>query len=128
LGFFDLHINILHISRLHKSLCNKPQYLLTIGVSKTENWRNKVETFWATLPQATIFQMMIVGIVVLLVWFLPAILSLFFNPKHTKLIAIACVPAGLSLIAWSGIMIWALTGKVFDKFQDKIPAEKSKPI
>lgn len=87
-----------------------------------------MEAFWETLLQATIFQIVIVGTGVLLVWFLPAILSLFFNPKHTKLITIACIPAGLSLIAWSGIMIWAVTGKVFQKYQDKIPPEELKPL
>lgn len=85
-----------------------------------------MEIFWETLQQATVLQLTLLGSGVLLVWFLPAILSLVFNPKHTKLIAMACIPAGLSLIAWSGIMIWALTGKVFQKYQDKIPPEEPK--
>lgn len=87
-----------------------------------------MESFWLSLQQATIIELAIVGVGVLLVWFLPAILSLFFNPKHTKLITLACIPAGLSLIAWSGIMIWAVTGKVFQKYQDKILPEELKPL
>jgi hypothetical protein len=60
--------------------------------------------------------------VILLLWFLPAILALFFNPKHVKYIAIACIPAGFSFIAWGALLVWATTGKVIEKFQAKVPA------
>ena len=53
----------------------------------------------------------------LVLWFLPAILAYFFNRKHAKIIAAACVPAGLSLIAWCGLMIWAVTGKGIENFR-----------
>lgn len=59
----------------------------------------------------------LIAALVLLVWFLPAILALFFNPKHVKLIAIACIPAGLSFIAWGALIVWATTGKAIDKFR-----------
>ncbi|MDP2562746.1 superinfection immunity protein [Psychrobium sp. 1_MG-2023] len=52
----------------------------------------------------------------LAIWFLPAILALFFNRKHFMLILAACVPAGFSIIAWCGLMIWATTGKGIEKF------------
>lgn len=52
----------------------------------------------------------------LLVWFLPALLSLFFNRKHSKLIAIACIPAGLSFLAWGALLAWAVTGKAVEKY------------
>ncbi|WP_394204198.1 superinfection immunity protein [Shewanella waksmanii] len=55
----------------------------------------------------------------LIIWFLPAILALFFNRKHFKLILLACIPAGLSFIAWGGVFLWAVTGKVVDKYADK---------
>ncbi len=51
----------------------------------------------------------------LLCWFLPSLLALFFNRKHLKLIALANIPAGLSVIAWGGCIIWAVTGKVWQK-------------
>lgn len=65
----------------------------------------------------------IVGVIAIALWFLPAILALFFNRKHFKLILLACIPAGLSLIAWSGVMIWATTGKVVDKYSKKAESE-----
>lgn len=60
----------------------------------------------------------------LLVWFAPAIVAVFLNPKHAKLIAIACVPAGLSFIAWGALMVWAVTGKVVDKYKSKVSVNK----
>ena len=66
-----------------------------------------------------------VVIATLIVWFLPAMLALIFNRKHFKYILLACVPAGLSMIAWGGVMVWATTGKVFGKYADKIKDETS---
>lgn len=65
-------------------------------------------------------QLVLIGTLVLLVWFLPAILAVFFNPRHAKLIFFACIPAGFSFIAYGGVMLWAVTGKVFEKFQSKV--------
>ena len=61
----------------------------------------------------------IVGALVLLTWFLPALVALVFNRKQFKLILLACVPAGFSLIAWSGVMVWALTGNMVNRFRKK---------
>ncbi|RLV60860.1 superinfection immunity protein [Parashewanella curva] len=60
-----------------------------------------------------------VSIAVLVLWFLPAMLALIFNRKHFKLILLACVPAGFSVIAWSGVLVWAVSGKVVKKFAPK---------
>lgn len=65
----------------------------------------------------------IVGIVVIALWFLPAVLALFFNRKHFKLILLACIPAGFSFIAWSGVLIWATTGKVVAKYSKKTESD-----
>lgn len=62
------------------------------------------------------FFMITLAVVVLVLWFLPAMLALIFNRKHFKLILIACIPAGFSLIAWGGVMVWAVTGKAVDKY------------
>jgi len=51
----------------------------------------------------------------LAIWFLPTILAVFFNPKQLKFIAIANVPAGMSFIAWGGCLVWAVTGKLWQK-------------
>lgn len=61
----------------------------------------------------------IVVTVALVFWFLPAALALIFNRKHFKLIFLACIPAGFSFIAWSGVLIWAVTGKLTDKSSDR---------
>lgn len=63
--------------------------------------------------------LMVVGALVLLTWFLPALVALVFNRKQFKLILLACVPAGFSLIAWSGVMVWALTGNMVNRFRKK---------
>lgn len=85
-----------------------------------------MDSFFAIFEQASGLQLAIVGGLVALVWFLPAILALFFNPKHVKYIALACIPAGISFIAWSGVMVWAVTGKVFDKYRTKVKAQETK--
>ena len=63
--------------------------------------------------------LMVVGALVLLTWFLPALVALVFNRKQFKLILLACVPAGFSLIVWSGVMVWALTGNMVNRFRKK---------
>ena len=51
----------------------------------------------------------------LVIWFLPTILAVFFNRRQLKLIALANVPAGMSFIAWGGCIVWAVTGKLWQK-------------
>ena len=51
----------------------------------------------------------------LAIWFSPTILAVFFNRKQLKYIAIANVPAGMSFIAWGGCIVWAVTGKLWQK-------------
>ena len=72
--------------------------------------------FLANFEDLTVFQLTLVGTCMVAVWFLPVILALFFNRKQVKLIAIACVPAGLSVIAWSAVLMWAVTGKAVEKY------------
>ena len=61
----------------------------------------------------------LLAIAVVFLWFLPALLALVFNRKHFKLILIACIPAGFSLIAWAGVLVWATTGKAVDKYANR---------
>lgn len=61
----------------------------------------------------------LLAIAVVFLWFLPALLALVFNRKHFKLILVACIPAGFSLIAWGGVLIWATTGKAVDKYANR---------
>jgi hypothetical protein len=53
--------------------------------------------------------LVLVGVFIL--WFLPAMLALIFNRKQFKLIILACIPAGLSFIAWGGVLLWAICGR-----------------
>lgn len=85
-----------------------------------------MDSFLTLFEQASGLQLAIIGALVLFVWFLPAILALFFNPKHFKFIILACIPAGFSFIAWGGVMVWAVTGKVFDKYSDKVTSAETK--
>lgn len=85
-----------------------------------------MELFLENLAQLSALHIVLFGSLLLLVWFLPAILSLFFNPKHTKLITLACIPAGFSFIAWGALIVWATTGKVFDKYRDKVEPSPTK--
>lgn len=84
-----------------------------------------MENILNTLSQASGLYMVLIGVAVLVLWFLPAFLALFFNPKHFKLILLACIPAGLSIIAWSGVLIWATTGKMTDKYRRKPATQRA---
>lgn len=79
-----------------------------------------MDSFLTFFEDLTLWQYAVFGIVVLVIWFLPAMLAFACNNKHAKVIAIACIPAGLSIIAWSALIIWAITGKVWDKYKDKV--------
>ncbi|MCZ4339299.1 superinfection immunity protein [Shewanella colwelliana] len=75
------------------------------------------------LAQENYAFMALLAVGVLIIWFLPAMLALIFNRKHFKLILLACIPAGLSFIAWGGVLIWATTGKVVDKYANNAKTE-----
>ena len=72
--------------------------------------------FLAAFEQASIAQWALVIALMLVVWFLPVLLAVIFNRRQAKLIAIACVPAGFSLIAWSAVLVWSITGKAIEKY------------
>lgn len=84
-----------------------------------------METITQIFEQASGPFLALIIAITLLIWFAPAIVAVFLNPKHAKLIAIACIPAGLSLIAWSAVMVWAVTGKVVDKYKGKVEGAQS---
>jgi hypothetical protein len=53
--------------------------------------------------------------------------AIFLNRKHAKYIVLACIPAGLSFIAWGGLMLWAATGKVFERYKGKVASAETAP-
>lgn len=75
--------------------------------------------FFSAFENASAFQWIMVGTLVLVIWFLPVALAMIFNRRQAKLIAIACVPAGFSLIAWSAVLLWAVTGRAIEKYLPK---------
>ena len=91
------------------------------GHHKTEN---EMTEFLAAFEQASAFQWALVIAMVLFVWFLPVAVAAIFNRGQAKLIAIACVPAGFSLVAWSAVLVWAFTGRAVEKhLPEKIRAK-----
>ena len=83
-----------------------------------------INEFFSTLQNLNGLQIGLIITAVAIVWFLPAMIAAVLNPQHAKYILIACVPAGFSLIAWSGLIVWACTGKVFDKYKDKVTQQQ----
>lgn len=83
-----------------------------------------MEAVMGYFENASVLQWVIVATAMFAIWFLPAALALMFNRKHFKLILIACVPAGFSLIAWSGLIIWAITGNMVNKYRNKAVTEE----
>lgn len=65
-----------------------------------------------------LISLVLVGVCIL--WFLPAILALVFNRKQFKYILLACIPAGISFIAWGGVLVWAISGKAVAKYSTKV--------
>ncbi|WP_211183448.1 superinfection immunity protein [Thalassotalea sp. Y01] len=66
----------------------------------------------STWQQQNYLVLAIVFLAMLVLWFLPALLALVFNRKQFKYILLACVPAGLSMLAWGGVLVWAVSGKI----------------
>lgn len=76
------------------------------------------------LENASAMQWAVVIALMLFVWFLPVLLALFFNRNQVKLIAVACVPAGFSVFAWSAVLVWSVTGKAVEKYlPEKVKAK-----
>lgn len=72
--------------------------------------------FFSQLENASAMQWSIVILLMAFVWFLPVLLAFLFNRRQMKLIAIACVPAGFSVFAWSAVLVWSVTGKAAEKY------------
>lgn len=85
-----------------------------------------LKTYFAAVQDADPISLALFGLLFIVVWFLPTVLAVFFNRKHLVKIAILNVPAGLSVIAWGALCVWAATGKMTAKLAAKArlkPAE-----
>ncbi len=81
--------------------------------------------FFTQLQDVSAVELIILCVAVAALWFLPAILAMIFNRKQAKLIALACIPAGFSVIAWSAVLVWSVTGKAAEKY---LPAKIRKRL
>jgi len=75
----------------------------------------KIEKIQQLLVGQDMTMIVFLGLVILVFWFLPAILAAFLNRKHFKKILLACIPAGFSFVAWFALIGWAVTGKLTNK-------------
>ncbi|MEX1222328.1 MAG: superinfection immunity protein [Idiomarina sp.] len=78
-----------------------------------------LNTYLSAVQEADPFSLVLFGVLFLAVWFLPAVLAVFFNRRHLVKIAVLNVPAGLSVIAWGALCVWAATGKMSAKLAAK---------
>lgn len=81
--------------------------------------------FFTRLQDVSAPELIIVCAAVAALWFLPAFLAMIFNRKQAKLIALACIPAGFSVIAWTAVLVWSVTGKAVEKY---LPARIRKQL
>lgn len=78
-----------------------------------------LKNYFSAVQEADPISLVLFGLLFVAVWFLPAILAVFFNRRHLVKIAILNVPAGLSVIAWGALCVWAATGKISAKLAAK---------
>ena len=80
---------------------------------------SKLKELESLFIDQNIISIVLIGLLILIVWFLPAMIAFFLNRRHFRKILVACVPAGLSFIAWFALVAWAVTGKVVNKHINK---------
>lgn len=78
-----------------------------------------METLLANAGQAGLLFWVFFIPLFLLIWFLPSLVAAFFNRGQLKYIAAANIPAGMSLIAWGALLVWAAGGRYSEKYLAK---------
>ncbi|CAM3547040.1 superinfection immunity protein [Parendozoicomonas haliclonae] len=76
------------------------------------NLINEYMTELESMPLPVLLIIIAVSIVFV---FIPSLLALLFNRRHFKLILAANIPAAFSTVAWFGLIVWAVTGKVWER-------------
>ena len=84
-----------------------------------ETLNTYIETFSQLLEKADTPFIVLFSLFFLTVWFLPSLLALLLNRQHAGKIALLNIPAGLSLIVWGALCVWAVTGKLGDRLAAK---------
>ncbi|MBE0362831.1 hypothetical protein PULV_a0411 [Pseudoalteromonas ulvae UL12] len=83
-----------------------------------------MEDLSALFTNMTAMEYAIVVPLMLAIYFIPTILAFFFNRKYIKIIAAVNVPAGLSMIAWGGLIVVAVTGSASETLLKKLKLDK----
>jgi len=86
-----------------------------------------MEQFITSLQSLTFIQYAIFIPLFLIIYFIPTILAYFFNKKNLKIIAVANVPAGFSMLIWFALIIFSITGNASDKLLNKLKLKKNEP-
>ena len=86
-----------------------------------------MENFTSLLSGMSAMEYAIVIPLMLAIYFIPTILAFFFNRKYLKVIAIVNVPAGLSVIAWGGLIVVAVTGSASETLLKKLKLDNYIP-
>lgn len=73
--------------------------------------------YGALIEGSNTLEIIAIVFLILAIYFLPAVLAVFFNRKHLVKIAVLNVPAGFSVLVWLGLIIWAVTGKRREKME-----------
>lgn len=72
----------------------------------------QIDLFWHQILTLSILEASLFLTLFVLIWFLPTILALFYNPQQRKMILIINVFAIASWILWGALLIWATTGNI----------------
>jgi len=84
-----------------------------------------MEQFFTTLQSLTFIQYATFIPLFLIVYFIPTILAYFFNKNNLKIIAIANIPAGFSMLIWFALIIFSITGNASEKLLKKLKLNKT---
>jgi len=84
-----------------------------------------MEQFHTTLQSLTFIQYVTFIPLFLIVYFIPTILAYFFNKNNLKIIAIANIPAGFSMLIWFALIIFSITGNASEKLLKKLKLNKT---
>jgi hypothetical protein len=86
-----------------------------------------MEQFITSLQSLTFMQYAIFIPLFFIIYFIPTILAYFFNKQNLKIIAIANVPAGFSMLIWGALIIFSITGNASDKLLQKLKLKNKAP-
>ena len=78
-----------------------------------------METLLANANQAGVLFWVLFIPGFLLIWFLPSVIAVFCNRNQLKYIAAANIPAGMSMIAWGALLVWAAGGRYSEQYLAK---------